>query len=83
MIYITQINICDICGKTDSVTKEGEEYEETSINYPHGWAEVWKDENTCIAYCPECFKKHESELEIDTEFSYGYKWYKYKGSTLS
>jgi len=63
MIYITQINVCEVCGKIVSTTEEGDVFGDLVITYPKGWMLVYNREGGGIAYCPECYEKHKTELE--------------------
>lgn len=58
MIYINQINVCEVCGKIVSTTEEGDVFSDPVITYPEGWMLVGG-----IAFCPECYEKHKTELE--------------------
>ena len=35
----------------------------TVITYPKGWMLVYNKDGGGIAYCPECYEKHKTELE--------------------
>lgn len=77
MIYRTEIYVCDLCGKVQSFSEEGDPYSDPVIKYPEGWDAVETADGTDYKYlCPDCIEENRDKIE--TYLWAGQEQYRYK-----
>jgi len=57
-IYQTNIYVCDLCGKVQSITEDAYAYTDPVVFYPPGWGNTIKDgveiDVACQLCCGSC-----------------------------